>query len=107
MIDSVYLKTALIILGVLVILSNLVDFQNLLSKLIFKSKVKVLLLGEVRTILVARISVPIPEASLKPTGSWLFPYPVIPYPVESVIIIDFQSAETDKFIFTSSIIYLF
>lgn len=40
MIESVYLKVALVVLGVLAILSNLVDFQSLISKLVFKSKIK-------------------------------------------------------------------
>lgn len=38
MIESYYLKIALISLGVLIILSNLVDFQGLVSNLVFKNK---------------------------------------------------------------------
>lgn len=38
MIDSYYLKISLIIIGVLTILSNLIDIQGLISKMIFKKK---------------------------------------------------------------------
>lgn len=38
MIDSYYIKFSLIILGILVFLSSLIDFQSLISKLIFKKK---------------------------------------------------------------------
>lgn len=38
MIDSYYLKIGLVVVGSLLILSNLVDMQNLISKLIFRKK---------------------------------------------------------------------
>lgn len=38
MIDSSYVKIGLIIIGLLIVLSSLVDFQNLISKLIFSKK---------------------------------------------------------------------
>ena len=38
MIDSYYIKISLIILGSLIVLSNLIDFQSLISRLIFKKK---------------------------------------------------------------------
>lgn len=38
MIDSYYVKLGLIILGSLIVLSSVVDFQSLISKLIFSRK---------------------------------------------------------------------
>lgn len=40
MIESNYLKIALVALGAIVILSNFVDFQGLVSNLVFRSKTK-------------------------------------------------------------------
>ena len=38
MIDSLYIKIGLVVLGTLVMLSSLVDVQGLISKIIFKKK---------------------------------------------------------------------